>query len=165
MTRRNPSRPLRVKFRSSKFLFWKQVGPVAGAHFLQRPVDRLHCTSKWPCDGWLWALVALWVRCQQEVPIALPIGAENKRFSPTLVSASLSNTHRDSATRCFTQAGSAAHIPFPTAAGPEQGFNCLIEPGVWVFLEQAKLFHERLPAVYVFCLLSKSTRCGRSQSK
>lgn len=79
-------------------------------------------------------------------------------LSPTLVSASLSNTHRDSAARCFTKAGSAAHIPFPTAAGAEQGFNCLIEPDVLGFLKQGKWGnHSRgiSPAAGVLCLLFK----------
>lgn len=114
--------------------------------------------AKWPCDDWLWASAALWVCCQQEVPTALTIGAENECLSPTLVSASLSNTHRDSVARCFTQAGSAAHIPFPTAAGAEQGFNRLIEPDVLGFLKQGKWENHSMsisPAAGVLCLLSK----------
>lgn len=99
-----------------------------------------HHAAKRLCADWLWASAALWVCCQQEVPTALPIGAENG-LSPTLVTAFLSNAHRDSAARCFTQAGSAAHIPFPTA-GAEQGLSCLTQPNVLGFLKQGKWENE-----------------------
>lgn len=79
--------------------------------------------AKWPCDDWLWA--GLQPPCGSAANRKFPLLCLSERkmsvCHPRCLSASLSNTHRDSAARCFTQAGSAAHIPFPTAARSRMG--------------------------------------------